>query len=59
MEVADRHGNLIPRPTMSQGIATYPYDVKDASELVDVADQALYIAKEGGRDQIMVAVKGH
>ena len=59
MELDDRDGNPIPKPTVSQGIATFPQDVGDAMELVDVADQALYIAKKRGRDQIMVAVKGH
>jgi diguanylate cyclase (GGDEF)-like protein len=59
MELYDRDGNPIPKPTVSQGIATFPHDVGDATELVDVADQALYIAKQRGRDQIMVAVKSH
>jgi diguanylate cyclase (GGDEF)-like protein len=57
MELSDRDGNPIPKPTVSQGIATFPQDVNSAPELVDVADQALYVAKQRGRDQIMVAVK--
>ncbi len=48
MELNDRDGNPIPKPTVSQGIATFPQDVGDAMELVDVADQALYIAKKRG-----------
>ena len=59
MELNDRAGNPIPKPTVSQGIATFPQDVEEAMELVDVADQALYIAKKRGRDQIMAAVPGH
>jgi diguanylate cyclase (GGDEF)-like protein len=58
MELNDRDGTPIPKPTVSQGIATFPQDVGDAIKLVDIADQALYIAKQRGRDQIMVAVKG-
>ena len=58
MQVTDRNGHPIARPTMSQGIATFPLDVEDAHTLVDIADQALYIAKQKGRDQIMVAVHG-
>jgi diguanylate cyclase (GGDEF)-like protein len=57
MELTDKSGNLIPKPTVSQGVATYPQDAKDAAELVDIADEALYVAKQRGRDQIMVAVR--
>jgi diguanylate cyclase (GGDEF)-like protein len=55
MHLTDRDGHPIVKPTMSQGIATFPLDVEDAHDLVDIADQALYIAKQRGRDQIMVA----
>jgi diguanylate cyclase (GGDEF)-like protein len=41
-----------PIPTVSQGIAIYPDDVRDITKLIDVADKRLYIAKERGRDQI-------
>jgi diguanylate cyclase (GGDEF)-like protein len=57
MELTDKSGNSIAKPTVSQGIATFPQDAKDAAELVDIADEALYIAKQRGRDQIMVAVR--
>ena len=59
MHLTDRNGHPIAKPTMSQGIATFPYDVKDAAELVDIADQTLYVAKQRGRDQIMVAANNH
>ena len=36
--------------TASVGIAIYPKHAKDASELLRNADQAMYKAKEGGRD---------
>jgi diguanylate cyclase (GGDEF)-like protein len=37
---------------ISGGIATYPFDGASASMLVRAADQALYAAKERGKDQI-------
>jgi diguanylate cyclase (GGDEF)-like protein len=57
MELTDKSGIPIPKPTVSQGIATFPQDAKDSADLVDIADEALYIAKQRGRDQIMVAVR--
>ena len=42
----------IPVPTVSQGIAEYPREADKLFELVDLADQRLYIAKERGRNQI-------
>ncbi len=53
--IYDKHGQSIPSPTVSQGIATFPTHASDSSELVDVADEALYRAKDAGRDQIVVA----
>ncbi|MGB9586157.1 MAG: diguanylate cyclase, partial [Anaerolineales bacterium] len=44
----------IPAPTVSQGIACYPIQAQSPEELVVKADQALYFAKSGGRDQICV-----
>ena len=37
--------------TFSIGAATYPEDALSASELVDAADQALYLAKREGKDR--------
>ncbi|MFN7973127.1 MAG: diguanylate cyclase [Acidobacteriota bacterium] len=37
--------------TISLGIACYPEDAKQKSELIDCADKALYYSKESGRDQ--------
>lgn len=51
----DRIGREMPAPSVSQGIATLDLDARDADTLVDVADQALYRAKEAGRDQVRVA----
>lgn len=40
--------------TMSVGIAVYPHDSTDAEELIDLADDAMYLAKESGRNQTMM-----
>ncbi|MGC8926350.1 MAG: diguanylate cyclase [Myxococcota bacterium] len=37
--------------TISIGVATFPDDSKDAREIVDLADKALYKAKRNGRNQ--------
>lgn len=50
--IHDRHGVNIPPPTISQGIAEYKEDIDDYIQLVDLADQRLYIAKERGRNEI-------
>lgn len=38
--------------TLSAGIASYPDDGRGFDDLLKIADQALYDAKRGGRDQI-------
>ncbi len=40
--------------TLSIGLATYPDDSNDVPALIDRADQALYKAKEEGRNRIVV-----
>ncbi len=55
MQVSDRHGNPVPPPTVSQGIAALPETARDADELIEQADRALYRAKAQGRDQIACA----
>ncbi len=45
----------IPAPTISMGIAIFPKEAEDVMELIDIADQRLYVAKERGRDQIETA----
>ena len=40
------------RLTISLGVATFPDDEKEAKALVEKADQALYRAKDGGRDRV-------
>jgi diguanylate cyclase (GGDEF)-like protein len=43
--------------TISGGVASYPSDGKTSVELVKAADEALYRAKEQGRNCIMTASK--
>ncbi|MBI5197872.1 MAG: diguanylate cyclase [Nitrospirae bacterium] len=40
--------------TMSIGIATFPEDAGDVERLIETADQALYFAKERGRNQTVM-----
>jgi len=52
MSLKSSEGLNLHMPTLSQGIAVYPNETDDIIELVDLADQRLYIAKERGRNQI-------
>jgi diguanylate cyclase (GGDEF)-like protein len=54
MSLTDGKGHEVPKPTVSQGIATYPTTASSAEELIDLADAALYRAKARGRDQVDV-----
>jgi diguanylate cyclase (GGDEF)-like protein len=40
------------RVTCSAGVAVFPQDAPDAATLFDLADGALYLAKERGRDRV-------
>jgi two-component system cell cycle response regulator len=44
--------------TISMGIATYPIHARGKKELIELADTALYAAKEGGRNQVRAWKKG-
>jgi len=44
--------------TTSIGVATYPYDARTASELLEVADAAMYHSKRTGRDRVSFPVNG-
>jgi diguanylate cyclase (GGDEF)-like protein len=46
------------RMTASIGVASYPYDARDANELLEVADAAMYHSKRTGRDRVSFAVNG-
>lgn len=42
--------------TASVGVAAFPYDAPGASELLEVADAAMYHSKRAGRDRVSFAV---
>lgn len=46
-------GKPAGRVTISIGVATYPQDASSPSGLISQADQALYLAKEAGRDLVV------
>ena len=43
----------LTRVTQSYGVSTFPEDATTASQLVRAADERLYKAKEGGRNQVV------
>lgn len=43
------------RVTCSLGVSTFPMHAKDSKALFDVADKALYVAKQGGRNRVCLA----
>ncbi len=49
--------SLYPTTTMSVGVAAYPDHGTTAEELIMGADSAMYRAKAGGRDQVVVATR--
>jgi diguanylate cyclase (GGDEF)-like protein len=54
---ATRHGagseeNRTLRMTISIGVAAYPDDARDPIELIELADTALYHAKQSGRNRV-------
>lgn len=40
--------------TISAGISTYPYDAREARELVETADKGVYLAKSKGKNQVCI-----
>ena len=52
----DIEGQTVPKPTISQGIATIPDHTNNPDDLVVIADRALFRAKERGRDQVAVGI---
>jgi diguanylate cyclase (GGDEF)-like protein len=43
----------LPNQTASIGVATYPHDAKDRSELFESAKHALYVSKQTGRNRVV------
>lgn len=41
--------------TISVGVSTYPYDGETNQELITIADEGLYYAKENGRNQVGIS----
>jgi diguanylate cyclase (GGDEF)-like protein len=52
LRIEDREQKAIPVPTVSQGIAVFPFEADEIYRLIDLADRRLYIAKERGRNQV-------
>jgi diguanylate cyclase (GGDEF)-like protein/PAS domain S-box-containing protein len=50
-------GQTLPAPTASFGIAVYPVNGTKPADLLKAADQALYRAKQEGRDRVCVAAE--
>jgi diguanylate cyclase (GGDEF)-like protein len=58
-EAVRRYDFGLPFPvTASIGVASYPYDARDANELLEVADAAMYHSKRMGRDRVSLAIDG-
>jgi diguanylate cyclase (GGDEF)-like protein len=51
----ERNGHRLPHVTISIGIACYPQRTSAVNELIQLADKALYQAKEQGRDRVVTA----
>src|SRR5450755_3550243 len=50
-------GQRLPAPTASLGVAVYPANGMKPADLLKAADQALYRAKQEGRDRVCVATE--
>jgi diguanylate cyclase (GGDEF)-like protein len=52
MNLRGQNQEMIPVPTVSQGIAEFPSEADEIFKLIDLADHRLYEAKERGRNQV-------
>jgi diguanylate cyclase (GGDEF)-like protein/PAS domain S-box-containing protein len=48
-------GRVVEAVTISAGVAVFPENGDGANEVLRAADQALYIAKRGGKDRVVIA----
>jgi diguanylate cyclase (GGDEF)-like protein len=48
-------GVALPQVTVSLGVAAHPADGDGGAELLKAADSALYVAKNSGRNRVVVA----
>jgi diguanylate cyclase (GGDEF)-like protein len=46
--------SLNGRITISMGVATFPEDAGELNRLIEIADQRLYVAKQRGRNQVVI-----
>ncbi len=51
------NGITLPQVTISLGLAMFPEDAEKINELIEAADKALYEAKNGGRNQLVLYKK--
>ena len=47
-----KHDGIMSQLSVSIGIASFPEDANNAEELIKKADEALYTAKESGRNKV-------
>jgi diguanylate cyclase (GGDEF)-like protein len=56
VRMAVENEERVPRlPTLSAGVAAYPDDAETRERLFQLADLALYAAKQGGRNAVSIA----
>ena len=59
IRVTTMEDNPALHTTISMGLATYPKHAVSAEDLIKHADDALYVSKRNGKDQLSVYVPGH
>lgn len=57
LEAVRRHEFAVPASvTASIGVATYPHDARSSSDLLELADGAMYFGKRNGRNRVSFVV---